>query len=95
MRCCRSLWYGLEHLVMVIVVEMTEMIIVAVNVIVVVIVAVMVLVGMMVMVMEVMRWIVGREHFRVGCRISGHYGGCGGFESRGCRHSTHFSATGR
>jgi len=50
MRSGRSLWYGLEHLVMVIVVEVAEVIVVAY---VIVVVAVMVLVGMMVMVMEV------------------------------------------
>jgi len=85
------LWYGLEHLVMVIVVKVTEMIVVVVYVI--VVVAVMVLVGIMVMVMEMVWRIVGREHFRVGRRVSGHYSGRGGFESRGCGHRPHFAAT--
>jgi len=67
------------------------MIVVVVYVI--VVVAVMVLVGMMVMVMEMVWWIVGREHFRVGRRVSGHHRGRGGFECRGCGHRTHFPAT--
>lgn len=76
---------------MVVVVKVTEMIVVVVYVI--VVVAVMVLVGMMVMVMEMVWWIVGREHFRVGRRVSGHHRGRGGFECRGCGHRTHFPAT--